>query len=198
MGEIIEKLRESFSKCQDGAPPENRTTHRFYINETEKEIERLLTEVKRLEASNDNGYRVAKNTERRLNDVIKRLTAEVATLLGAARELLADDRADDCQECLIGESDAWINLAELVSALTVSGKQKPDYSDGMKKLGYRSGSVADDSRQCFTMAEDIAEANGITPADQRQCPDCKNNICDAELGHLCQAAVARRQQESEK
>ncbi|KKL19140.1 hypothetical protein LCGC14_2468460 [marine sediment metagenome] len=43
------------------------------------------------------------------------LTAEASIIKSAARELLADDMADTCPECLIGESDARKNLALLVA-----------------------------------------------------------------------------------
>lgn len=86
MGEIIEKLRESFSKCQDGAPPEHRTAHRFYINETEKEIERLTTENTGMTRRLDDCLEVM--TDRAIK--ISELTAENKILLAAIRCIHAD------------------------------------------------------------------------------------------------------------
>ncbi|KKK72759.1 hypothetical protein LCGC14_2900660, partial [marine sediment metagenome] len=44
------------------------------------------------------------------------LRERIEQLEEAARELINDDRACDCAECLIGESDAWVHLTELLSA----------------------------------------------------------------------------------
>ena len=44
------------------------------------------------------------------------LRKRIEQLEAAAKELINDDRACDCAECLIGESDAWVQLTALLTA----------------------------------------------------------------------------------
>ena len=49
-------------------------------------------------------------------DYVSESQKRIEQLEAAARELINDDRACDCAECLIGESDAWVQLTELLLA----------------------------------------------------------------------------------
>ncbi|HNP65939.1 MAG TPA: hypothetical protein PKH39_18570 [Woeseiaceae bacterium] len=106
-------------------------------------------------------------------------------------------------EQLTDKSDELDNrCSEILSALQnlTSGIQKSLYEQTHDHLAELSDSERVDSRQCFTMAEDIAEANGFTPADQRP-TTLHDDRCLVHKGADCNCALAaldaRRQRDDQ-